>query len=450
MRKVTKGVIFSLIFSIVMSMAAGLNASALWTPPTTPTCNAVYLVNADTGTVIYQKNAQEKIYPASTTKLMTAILVYEKFKNNLNTTVAVQRDDITPLEGKFGSLVPLKVDEQLTIEQLLNCLLIKSGDDSADVLARVTAGSIDKFVEEMNAKAKEIGAKYTHYVNPHGLHDPDHYTTAYDTYLIAKYAMQYDEIAKIVASPSYTMAATNKTPATSFANTNFLLSPGNKTFYYKYVKGIKTGTTTPAGACLVSYAEKDGQTYYCVAMGGKKGSDGSNTAFSETKALYQWVFGNFEIKPIVKTTDTAAQVKVELASNVTQINLVPSKQLNSLVPKDFQTSDIKITQHLPQYVNAPIKKGQKIGTEELAIVDPKTNAQQKLGTVALVASQDVSRSMPLYILSMVRKFFDSIWFKLIAALLILILICYVCMSVYYNKRKKMINSTRSRKYKFRR
>lgn len=447
MRKVIKGIIFSLVFSVGLSIGAGLNASALWTPPATPSCNAVYLVNEDTGTVIYQKNAQEKIYPASTTKLMTAILVYEKFKDKLNTTVAVQRDDITPLEGKFGSLVPLKVDEQLTIEQLLYCLLVKSGDDSADVLARVTSGSIDNFVEEMNAKAKKIGAKYTHYVNPHGLHDPDHYTTAYDTYLIAKYAMQYDELAKIVASSSYSMPATNKTAATSFANTNSLLIPGNKNFYYKYVKGIKTGTTTPAGACLVSYAEKDGQTYYCVAMGGKKGSDGSNTAFSETKALYQWAFGNFQIEPIVKTTETEAQVNVELASNVTQLDLVPEKQLNSLVPKDFQTSDVKVTRHIPKSVDAPIKKGQKIGTEDLVIVDSKTNAQKKLGTVALVAGKDVSRSTPLYILSVTRRFFNSIWFKILAVLLILVLIGYVCISVRYNRRKKMINRSRGRKYK---
>lgn len=448
MRKGIKGIIFSLIFSIGLTAGAGLNASALWNPPVAPTCNAVYLVNEDTGTVIYQKNAKEKVYPASTTKMMTAILVYEKFKNNLNTVVTVQRDDITPLEGKFGSLVPLKVGQQVTIEQLLYCMLVKSGDDSANVLARATSGSIDKFAEEMNAKAKEIGAKYTHYVNPHGLHDPEQYTTAYDTYLIAKYAMQYDELAKIVATDSYTVPGTNN----GFTNTNSLISPGSR-FYYKYVKGIKTGSTTPAGACLVSYAEKDGQTYYCVAMGGVKGKDSlgaTNTAFSETKALYQWAFGNFQIKPIVKTTDTVAQVKVDLASNDTQIWLVPSEQLNALVPNDFQTSNVKIAQHIPKTINAPIKKGQKIGTEDLVIVDPKTNTQQKLGTVNLVASKDVARSTPLYILSLIRRFFNSVWFKLIAVLLVLALIGYICMSVYYNKRRKMINSVRGRKYKIRR
>jgi D-alanyl-D-alanine carboxypeptidase (penicillin-binding protein 5/6) len=181
MQKGIKGIIFSLILCFGLAQISGLKASALWTPPQTPTCNAVYLVNADTGTVMYQKNQDEKIYPASTTKMMTAILVYEKFKNNLNTKVTVERNDITPLEGKFGSLVPLVPGEQLTVEQLLYCMLIKSGDDSADTLARVTAGSIDSFADMMNAKAKEIGAVNTHYVNPHGLQDPEQYTTAYDT-----------------------------------------------------------------------------------------------------------------------------------------------------------------------------------------------------------------------------------------------------------------------------
>lgn len=450
MHKGIKSIIFSLIFCLGFAQILGLRVSALWTPPQTPTCNAVYLVNTDTGTVMYQKNQDEKIYPASTTKMMTAILVYEKFKNNLNAEVTVERDDITPLEGKFGSLVPLVPGEQLTVEQLLYGLLVKSGDDSADTLARATAGSIDSFADMMNAKAKEIGAVHTHYVNPHGLQDPEQYTTAYDTYLIAKYAMSYDEIAKIVATPEYTMPATNKTKAQTFYNTNYLIDAGRKTFYYQYVKGIKTGSTTPAGACLVSYAEQDGKTYYCVAMGGKKGSDGSNTAFSETKSLYQWVFGDFQIQPIVKTTDTAAQVKVDLAAQSNNLLLMPQKQVNALVPSDYKSSDLKITLNVPKSVRAPVKQGQVIATEDLVIVDSKGNPQQKLGTVNLVASENVALSEPLYVLSIISGFFNSRWFKIVAIFLVLLLVCYIILSVYLNRRRKKINRRRGKTYKYKR
>jgi serine-type D-Ala-D-Ala carboxypeptidase (penicillin-binding protein 5/6) len=448
MHKSIKGVIFTLVFSICFSVLTPIRASAIWNPPATPTCNAVYLINEDTGTVLYQKNQNEKIYPASITKLMTAILVYEKFKDKLDTVVTVEKGDLTPLSGTGGMLVPLKNGEQLTVEQLLYCLLIRSGDDSANVLARAVAGSVDDFVDMMNAKAKKIGLTNTHYVNPHGLHDEDHYTTAYDIYTLAKYAMSIDELAKIVAISSYTLPATNKSKQRKFTNTNSVINNSYKSYYYKYVKGIKTGTTTPAGACLVSYAEKDGVTYYCVAMGGSKAS-GLNTAFTETRALYQWAFGNFEITPVATVTDAATQVDLELAVNKTKMLLVPQTQLNAIVPSTYKSSDLKITYNVPDSVTAPVKKGEKIGTEDIAIYNEDTKSLQKLGTVNLIASEDAVLSKPLYVLSLIKKFFNSIWFKIVAVLLILLLVLYVLFSVYYNRRRKMLNRRKRKKYTYR-
>jgi D-alanyl-D-alanine carboxypeptidase (penicillin-binding protein 5/6) len=448
MRKGIKSIIFSLIISIAASQFAPLGVQAAYKPKTTPSCNAVYFVNEETGKVLYEKNQDEKIYPASITKLMTAIVVYEKYKDKLNTKVTVEYNDIRPLSGTYGSLVPLKVGETLTIEQLLNCLLIRSGDDSANVLAHATAGSIDSFVDMMNEKAEEIGLKNTHYVNPHGLHDDDHYTTAYDCYILAKYAMSIDELAKIVSTSSYTLEATNKSERRKFTNTNSVINDASK-YYYKYAKGIKTGTTTPAGACLVSYASRDGVTYYCVCMGGKKTST-SNTAFSDTIALYKWAYGNFEITPVVKTTDTAAQVKLELTSGKDKLLLVPEKQVNALVPKTFKASDLKVKLHVPESVSAPINKGDKLGTEDLYILNKDTGKYESLGTVNLVAGESATLSKPLYVLALVKKFFNSIWFKVVAAFLIILMILYITLSVYYNRRKKMLNRRRRKKVKYKR
>lgn len=448
MRKPIKSVIFLLIFCLTLSEFSALKASALWNPPTTPTVNAVYLINTDVNTVIYQKNQNEKVYPASITKLMTAILVCEKFKDKLDTKVTVEQEDLAELTP-YDSKVPLKAGEELTIEQLLNCILIKSGDDAANTLARVTSGSVEDFVEQMNKKAKEIGLKNTHYVNPHGLHDPDHYTTAVDAYILAKYAMTIPKLKSIVATQTYKLPPTNIVKEERILrNTNYLIMENMTKSYYKYVKGIKTGSTTPAGKCLVSYAEKDGKTYYCVAMGGEM-KDGVNTAFSETKALYKWVFRNFDIKPVVKTTDTAAQVSVELAANKTKLLLKPETQLNALVPNSFKTSDLKIDVHVPSKVTAPIKKGDVIGSEDVMLITADGKLQ-KLGTVKLVASENVDRSMSLYILSIITKFFNSIWFKIVAVLLVILLIVYIILSVHFNKRKRMLNRRRMKKYKYKR
>lgn len=447
MRRIIKSVIFLVVLSITFSQFSILHASALWDPPQQLTSNAVLLVNADTNTVIYEKNQDQKVYPASITKLMTAILVYEKFKDKLDTKVTVQKKDYATLDP-YASRIGLKENEQLTIEQLLNCLLIASGDDAANVLARVTSGSVEDFVAQMNKKAKAIGLKYTHYANPHGLTDQDHYTTASDVYKLAKYAMRYELLKKIVATPSYTLPATNVySKERQLNNTNFLIRTSQKTYYYKYVKGIKTGFTTPAGKCLVSYAEKDGKTYYCVVMGGQV-KNGVNMAFLETKELYQWVFKTFDIKPVVKTTDTAAQVNVELGANKTKLLLRPQSQLNALLPSTYKSSNIKITLHIPSKVTAPIKKGQVIGTESVTFLSD-TGKTVKLGTVKLVAGEEVELSKPLYVLSKIRKFFNSIWFKVVAILLILLLIAYVSFSVYINRQKNMMNSKRMKKYRHR-
>lgn len=455
MKKCFKGVIFSLIFAVSLSVCAPFKASAAWNPPTDITCKNVLLINEDTGTVLYDKYEKDsdgnrkKIYPASITKLMTAVLVYEHYKDKLDTKITVKLSDLTPLYGTGGMLVPLKTGETMTVEQLLTCLLVRSGDDSANVLARATAGSIDEFVDMMNKKAKELGLSDTHYINPHGLHDPNHYTTTLDVYKLAKYAMSIDTLAKIVSQSSATIEATNKSPQRKFTNTNSCINDSYMSYYYKYIKGIKTGTTTPAGACLVSYAVRNGVTYYCVAMGGSKAS-GLNTAFTETRALYKWAYGNFQIAPLVKKTDSAAQVSLDLAKDKTKLMLNPEKQINALVPSTYKPSDLKLTVKIPDKVAAPITKGQIIGSQTIEVKNNDTGKYEKIGTVNLVASEAVERSTPLYILRLITNFFNSVWFKVVAILLAVILAVYVTLSVRYNKRKKMMNSRRRKKIKYRR
>jgi D-alanyl-D-alanine carboxypeptidase (penicillin-binding protein 5/6) len=447
MRKIRKTVIFLLLLCILASGVPAFTAGAEWAPPTVPaTSKAVYLVNSDTGTVLYSKNADEKVYPASITKLMTAILTVEKYKDNLDTVITVQKSDVEPLLGTGSSLMGtgLKANEQLTVRQLLYGLLLPSANDAAMVLARATGGSVENFVGMMNSKAKELGCKNTHYVNPHGLQDPEQYTTAEDAYLIAKYAMTFDILAQIVDTAHYTVQ-TNLQHYT-LNNTDKMITPGSS-HYYKNVKGIKTGSTDAAGDNFVSYATSGGITYYCVVMGGKKVDNVCSTAFNETKPLYTWAFSTFGIKNLVAKNSFQAQLPIQLAWNKTNIQLVADSQFNALIPNDTDSKLITLkTRDIPKSIMAPVKKGQKIGEADVMLKIKGQTQEQKLGTVALVASESVNRSQPLYFIYMVGRFFNSRWFKIISALLIFFLIVFFIMSYLRNRRRKMMNR-RKRVYK---
>ena len=442
MRKIRKTVLFLLIFCIVLAQVPGMKAGAEWALPSgvSLTANAVYLINADTGTVIYSQNADQKAYPASITKLMTAILTAEKFDtpDKLGTMVTVEKSDIAPLQGTGSSLMGagLKAGEQLTVEQLLYGMLLPSGNDAAMVLARVVGGDVSNFAKMMNEKAQEIGCKGTHYVNPHGLTDPQQYTTAKDTYLIAKYAMAIPELATVVdtARKSIDTSTTHYT----LLNTNKMISSSN--YYYKHtqiVKGIKTGSTSDAGDCLVSYATYKGSTYYCVVMGCQKVDNVCTSAFKNTMPLYTWAFGGFGVENLVEKNSMQATVPLQLAWDKSEIKLVAAGQFNALIPNGTDVSkSVKLKMHVPKSVMAPVAKGQKLGTADIMLNG------QKLGTIDLISNESVSRSQPLYFVYIAGKFFHSLLFKVLCVVLILLLAAFFTLSFLHNRSRKRRNKRR--------
>lgn len=418
-------------------------AGAESSPSVSPASRVVYLINSDTGTVLYSKGADQKVYPASITKLMTAILVVEKYKNNLNTVITVQNSDLAPLQGTGSSLMGagLKPGEQFTVEQLLYGLLLSSGNDVSMVLARAVGGDVNTFVSMMNKKGKQLGCANTHYVNPHGLQDPEQYTTAKDVYTISKYAMSFDILAQIVATPTYTIQSNLQ--HYTLTNTNSLLQTNNiHGYYYEYVKGIKTGSTTEAGVCLTSYATHNRITYYCVVMGGSGDVFRANSAFSDTKALYQWAFGTYTVKDLVDKGSPQAKLPIQLAWNKTTVQAVAGNQLKALVPASTSSSSIKIVPRgIPKSIMAPVKVGQKIGTADVML------GNQKLGTVTLISSENVARSSSLYFIYLVGKFYSSIWFKITSALLALLLILFFVMSYLRNRHRGNIMNRHKKLYK---
>ena len=246
------------------------------------------LLDMDKGDVLYEYNADEINYPASTTKIMTALLCLEHGDPEDVITVS----DVIRDVPENASLGGLEVGEVMTVHQVLQLMLVVSASEATCVVAEYVAGDVDAFVEMMNDKAEELGCTNTHFVNPHGFPNSDHYTTARDLSKIALAAMEYKEFRDIVGAAVTTVEPTNIHGKQTIVSTNGIL-PGSKypDYNYPYAIGIKTGHTSSAGFCLASAAEKDGLRLLCVVMG----TPSRTSSFAQTISLFDWGYDNYDI-----------------------------------------------------------------------------------------------------------------------------------------------------------
>lgn len=245
------------------------------------------VMEASTGTVLYEKNAHEQHYPASITKIMTTLLALEN--SSLDEVVTFSTDAVYKTEG---SGISRDVGEEMTMEQTLYAVMLESANECAYAVAEHVGGSVDGFVEMMNEKAKELGCENTHFNNPHGLPDENHYTTCYDMALISKEALKNDMFRAITGTKTYTIPPTNKHPEenTYLQNHNEMIHAfkSHGQYLYEYCIGGKTGYTSAANSTLVTFAEKDGMTLICVIMNTQ-----SPSQWLDTRTLYDYCFDNF-------------------------------------------------------------------------------------------------------------------------------------------------------------
>lgn len=255
----------------------------------TVSAKAAILINMDTGETLYEYDADEQNYPASTTKVMTAYLCLKYGDPKDTVTVSSSAFSNISQRASTGGLV---VGETMTVHRLLQALLVVSASEAANVVGEYISGTHEEFVNLMNEEAQALGCTGTHFANCHGLPNPDHYVTARDMSIIATAAMQYEEFREIVGSAVTTMEKTNKHGEQVITSTNGIL-PGSSypNYYYEYAIGIKTGHTEPAGYCLISAADKDGLRLLCVVLG-----CGSRTSsFDQTIKLYNWGYENYDL-----------------------------------------------------------------------------------------------------------------------------------------------------------
>ena len=352
------------LFLFLIIFVSGCTSTYAYTIPDTYS-SACLLMEEITGKILYSKNANSIMYPASTTKIMTAILTLENC--NLSDTAVVSHNAVFSIPSGY-STASLVEGEVLTIEQLLNVLLIPSANDAAVVLAEHIAGSVEAFSDMMNSKAVELGCLNTHFVNPNGIHNENHYSTAYDLALIGKYAMQFPTFKEISSKTRYTLPITNAYSKEDriFNTTNDLIKPNYSSsptnYYYKYATGGKTGYTDPAGQCIVATATKDNVSLIAVTLHGDFTEDNLSQRALDCKALFEYGFNNFSMVSISQKGDVASNMKVPNATkDSSSLDLLYSDDIYAFVPNGFDTSSVTPNIKLSSTF-APIAQDTILGT----------------------------------------------------------------------------------------
>lgn len=361
---------------------------------------ACILIDADYGKILYEKNSKQRMYPASTTKVMTAILTAENCNLQDNVTVSYWSINSVPAGYVMGHITPGQV---LTVEQLLNITMVISANDAAYVLAEYIANldnpnylkdsseeakvsfenSIAKFSEMMNVKAKELGCLDTNFVNPNGIHNENHYSTAYDLSLIGKYAYSNSIIRNIASKSVYNLPENSVNNYTKYTTTNNLLKSNSK-YYYEYANGFKTGYTDSAGHCIIATAKKDDMNLIVVILNGTYLEDGTPTRENDCIKLFNYGFENYTSTKLIEGGDVARTIDVVNATSESKtLDLVCTNTLDCIVETD-EVIDATPVINLNN-VLAPISKGEVVGTITYTIDDIKYSSD-------LIASHDVYTS----------------------------------------------------------
>lgn len=400
----------STILIIIIIVLSSLSFTFAASDAPKVTSEAVILMDKNTEKILYEKNATEKMYPASTTKILTAILTIENV--DLNENVTISENAVTSIPEGYVT-ADLQVGEILTVEQLLEILLLHSANDAAVALAEHVGGTVDSFVSMMNTKINELGLSNTHFTNPYGRQDPNHYSTAYDMAIIMKYCMDNEEFRKIDGLASCAIPATNLHEPRMYSSSNRMIDPSDEN-YYPYITAGKTGFTTQAGECFISCSYKDDIELIAVVLGGE-GINDPQTRFSDTKSLYEYGYSNYSLKNIVDADDIVYQMQIPNATKETRnLNLIAKNSINALVNNNFQNTSLTPEVTLKtEDISAPIDEGEVLATAKYTVDGEEYE-------VDLVADHSVEKSQN----------------EKLAIEIIFILIILVLLIKYFKSRKR--------------
>ena len=406
------------------------------TNQTTPAVIAetAILMDAASGEILFDKNADQKMFPASITKLMTILLALEH--GELTDEITFSHNAIYSIEPGSAHIA-IQEGETLTLEQVLRAIILRSANEASNGVAEYVDGSIEAFAKHMTARAKELGCKNTNFLNANGLHNENHYTTAHDMALIAKELLKHEEYRSMMSETYYEIQPTNKQTEVRYLHGQHQMLNENSLYYYKDAIGGKTGFTSEALNTLVTYAERDGMELIAVVM-----KCNGAEHYTDTASLFDYGFTHYESVKILSAADHTATVKVmetynEKAVERGTITVAPAEDVYHTLPKGTDISDITVEKDLPESIEAPVKAGQTVGTlnislhgEVLKTVD--LVSQDTIDGLTDAEKEELDASSMIGILKKVG---------IGAAIVILVLILLICITrtigyLQYKKRRK--------------
>ena len=394
---------------------------------------AAALIDLNNGRTIYELNMDEKVYPASLTKIMTCLIALEN--GNLSDIVTVTESAFVGLDGSSSSS-GLQVGEQLTLENALYCLMLASGNEAANVIAEHIAGSAADFVRMMNERAYELGCTNTHFANPHGLHNDDHYTTVRDLAAITQAALKSETFKIISNTATYTLPATNLSDERQLETTNQLINnTTSNPFYYSKAIGIKTGYTTPAGRCVISTAKSGGVYFLAVVCGAETtllpNGEIRMESFPECIRLFRYGFENYAYVTAISPLYPVAQIRVNNSAASEVVSLAPQTDIKLLLPKTYDPALLTVEPQLSApATEAPVSTGDVFGTVSVYYDG------ELLGTTNLTAINDVARSEISAAASQTSSYIQRSWWKWVVIVIALLIAAVIVFLIYAAIRRR--------------
>lgn len=442
-RKLRTIIALTVLFAVILTLLPLLGARA-FSPLSEPESPCVYLVNTDTGTVLYAKNADQYNAPATLAQIMTAILALESGLDPAAEQIEAVPELFNALYNRPTYTADIRPGEVLTLRDMLYAMMIQSSYEAASAIAIHIAGGTAAFARMMNEKAAAIGAANTLFVNPHGMDDPEAHTTARDMALITQYAIELPGFLEMATATYYQLPATAKAGARTLIPNNTLLRSGNRDFY-RAARGIKAGTTSLAGRCVVTTVSGNGYNYLLVILGGpQQDQDGKalgyNTALKDARALLDWAINDFKLVPVMLEGDAVAEVPVRHGTGADSVLLAAAADFFALLPDKADASAVQKIFDLPESVDAPVEKGQRIGKVTLFVEGAE------IGAVDLVAGADVKYSAIGNLMDTATAIFTSTWFIAAAAALCLILFIYFIAMIRINRGRIRRRKIKRRRY----
>ena len=452
-KKFTKIITLVLTF-VLLTCSFSVNASAEegFSYEFEEHCKALLMFNAADGSVVYSMNADKVLPMASLTKIMTFIVASENIPDIENTVVTVPERINTDLEGSSAGIY---AGEELTVLQLLNMMMIPSGDDAALTLhiyydenvagVAYDAESEDSpFIKLMNEKAEELGCTDTYFVNAYGLHDGDHHSTARDIAKIVQYAMTLPYFNEIAAATVYKLPATNvytEEREITSANKMLLKDYEEGKYYYEYANGIKTGGNDEAGYCIAASATFEEETYVVIALGSPMTAEDGTVVeergeMLDAVELFEWAFAELSRQDICITSDVLSEAPLQYAWGKDTLQLVPAEEVSAILPNDISAEEIETVLEAPDMVETPVTQGTVLGKATFIYND------EVLGEVDLVAAESVDRSFIAHALSVIKNILTSIWFWLI--IIVIIAAVYIHLKKEQERRRRMRQRRRRR------